>query len=84
MLVVPHGTFVLLPQHAQQKLPSTQSAALRHKDKGSIRRNQHVWPRPIYILCSGVSNVLQWSVELYVYYHIRKRFQQKKPKTNTK
>ena len=31
MLMVSHGTLVLVPQHAQQKLPSSQMAVLRHK-----------------------------------------------------
>lgn len=33
MLMVSHGSLVLLPQCAQQKLPSSQMAMLRHKDK---------------------------------------------------
>jgi hypothetical protein len=44
------------------------------------RYNQHVWPRPIYTLCARGSNVSQGNVELYVCYHLCKRFQCKTQK----
>ncbi len=62
MLVVPRGTFALSPQHAQQKLLHRWAHT-----QVFVGYNQHVWPRPIYTLCSRGSNGSQeWNVELYV------------------